>query len=76
MPQPPKKGSEAKASVYWDLIAYTHLYLANRGVLMTPFHNMMLVSPVTSDTDIDLLVRLWDECMTELVAVTRNESQL
>lgn len=74
MPQPPTKGSEAKAVVYWDLIAYTHLYLANRGVLVTPFHNMMLVSPVTSNEDIDLLVNAWDECMAELAAVARSKS--
>ena len=72
MPQPPTKGSEAKAAVYWDLIAYTHLYLANRGVLITPFHNMMLVSPVTTDEDIDLLLKGWDDCMSELA---ENRSQ-
>jgi glutamate-1-semialdehyde 2,1-aminomutase len=74
MPHPPRKGSEAKAAVYWDLIAYTHLYLANRGVLITPFHNMMLVSPVTTDEDIDLLVKEWDACMAELAAVGRTET--
>ena len=71
MPSSPKNGSESKQAVYWDLIGYTHLYLANRGVLVTPFHNMMLVSPVTSNEDIDLLVKAWDECMAELVAVAR-----
>ena len=74
MPHPPKTGSEAKAAVYWDLIAYTHLYLANRGVLVTPFHNMMLVSPVTTDADIDLLVETWEKCMAELAAVARSGS--
>ena len=74
MPHPPTRGSEAKAAVYWDLISYTHLYLTNRGVLITPFHNMMLVSPVTSDEDIDLLVQGWDECMSELSAVARQAS--
>ena len=73
MPDQPRKGAEAKAAVYWDLIAYTHLYLANRGVLITPFHNMMLVSPVTTDDDIDLLVKGWDACMAELAAVARKE---
>jgi len=73
LPHPPRKGSEAKAAVYWDLIAYTHLYLANRGVLITPFHNMMLVSPVTTKEDIDLLVKGWDACMAELAAVARTK---
>jgi glutamate-1-semialdehyde 2,1-aminomutase len=33
-----------------------HLYLINRGVLIAPFHNMMLVSPVTTDAQIDRLI--------------------
>jgi glutamate-1-semialdehyde 2,1-aminomutase len=75
MPHPPKKGSEAKAAVYWDLIAYTHLYLVNRGLLVTPFHNMMLVSPVTSNEDVDLLVKVWDDCMAELGMLSRRKPQ-
>jgi glutamate-1-semialdehyde 2,1-aminomutase len=71
MPHAPKTGSAAKAAVYWDLIAYTHLYLANRGVLVTPFHNMMLVAPMATDADIDLLVNIWEECMAELVGLAR-----
>jgi len=67
--RPPRTGGEAKASFDWELIAYTHLYLLNRGVLVTPFHNMMLASPVTGDADVDLLVRLWDGCMEELARV-------
>ena len=73
MPYPPTKGSEAKAAVYWDLIAYTHLYLANRGVLVTPFHNMMLVSPETSDEDVDMLVKVWGDCMKELALLSRSK---
>jgi glutamate-1-semialdehyde 2,1-aminomutase len=73
MPHLPKKGSEAKASVYWDLISYTHLFLANRGVLVTPFHNMMLVSPVTTDEEIDLLVKTWENGMAELAEAARKK---
>ena len=69
MPNAPKNGFEAKAAVNWNLIAFTHLCLANRGILVTPFHNMMLVSPVTSDESIDLLVKTWDECMDELAGL-------
>ncbi len=72
MPHSPKNGSEGKAAVYWDLIAYTHLYLTNRGVLVTPFHNMMLVSPVTTDGDVDLLVKGWEDCMAELAVVAQG----
>ena len=48
---------------------YTHLYLHNRGIVITPFHNMMLVSPVTSDEDIDRLIRGWDDCIKELAEI-------
>lgn len=69
MPTLPKNGSEAKDHFDWDLMYYTHLYLANRGILITPFHNMMLIPPVATDEDIDYLVKCWDDCMAELVAV-------
>jgi glutamate-1-semialdehyde 2,1-aminomutase len=66
MPTSPVNGSHAKAHFDWPLMYYTHLFLANRGVLITPFHNMMLVPPMATDADIDRLVRLWDECLGEL----------
>jgi glutamate-1-semialdehyde 2,1-aminomutase len=67
MPQLPVNGKEAKANFDWELIYYTHLYLSNRGVLITPFHNMMLVPPMASDADIDRIVKLWDDCIAEFV---------
>lgn len=72
MPELPRNGTEAKDHFDWQLIHYTHQYLANRGVLITPFHNMMLVPPVATDADIDLLVRLWDDCLGEMVQVARG----
>ncbi|MFZ4855192.1 MAG: transaminase [Desulfuromonadaceae bacterium] len=68
MPYLPVNGSEAKRYFDWELMYYTHLYLANRGVLITPFHNMMLVPPMATDADIDRLVQLWSDCMAELTA--------
>jgi glutamate-1-semialdehyde 2,1-aminomutase len=55
-PTPPRNGSEAKAAMRPELEAAFHLFLANRGILLAPFHNMMLVSPVTGDDQIDRLV--------------------
>ncbi len=43
-----------------------HLYLLNRGCLLTPFHNMMLVSPATTAGDADRLVATLDACLGEL----------
>ena len=54
---------------HWQLMYYTHVFLSNRGILITPFHNMMLISPVTSDEDIDRLIQGWDDCIRELVEV-------
>ncbi|MDT8421840.1 MAG: transaminase [Desulfuromonadales bacterium] len=73
MPRLPVNGSEAKAHFDWDLMYYTHLYLSNRGILITPFHNMMLVPPMASDADIDLLVKVWADCIKELVAVSAGQ---
>ncbi|MDX2452672.1 SDR family NAD(P)-dependent oxidoreductase [Desulfosarcina sp.] len=51
-----------------------HIYLANRGFIITPFHNMMLVPPVASDDAIGCLVEAWDACMGRSLAleVTRD----
>ncbi len=66
IPHPPTSGSQAKAAFDWGMIYYTHLFLANRGFIITPFHNMMLVPPVASDDDIDRLVDAWDACLGEI----------
>ena len=66
-PNPPRTGAEAKLQIDWDLLGFIHLYLANRGVLLTPFHNMMLISPVTEIAAIDLLVSQLTSCMEELM---------
>ena len=45
---------------------YLHLFLANRGVLMTPFHNMALMCPATTDADVDLHTELFGAAVREL----------
>jgi glutamate-1-semialdehyde 2,1-aminomutase len=69
-PTLPQNGAESVEVLDWDLIIYTHTYLMNRGAMITPFHNMMLVSPVTTDADIDLLIAGWDSCMEELARLS------
>ena len=63
---PPRNGGEAKAAMHPELEAAIHLFLANRGILLAPFHNMMLVSPVTSDDQIDRLVGGFADCTKAL----------
>ena len=67
MPTLPVNGSDAKKHFDWELMYYTHIYLANRGIIITPFHNMMLIPPVASNDDIDALIKNWDDCLAELV---------
>ena len=53
-PKPPRSGGESAAAGDEELEEYLHLYLLNRGVLITPFHNMALMSPATSAEHVDL----------------------
>lgn len=50
---PPTNGGEAAASIDPELDRYMHLAALNRGILMTPFHNMALMSPATTAEDVD-----------------------
>ncbi|MDP4805191.1 MAG: hypothetical protein NWR45_09585, partial [Candidatus Nanopelagicales bacterium] len=50
-----------------DLEEYLHLFMANRGVLMTPFHNMALMCPTTTLADVELHTALFDRAVTELM---------
>jgi glutamate-1-semialdehyde 2,1-aminomutase len=44
------------------------VYLANRGILMTPFHNMALMCPDTADADIDLHGQVFAQALDQLLA--------
>lgn len=57
---PPKTAAAMRKVLDHDRVEALHLWLINRGVLIAPFHNMMLVSPVTDDAAIDRLVAAVD----------------
>ncbi|MFP6561433.1 aspartate aminotransferase family protein [Paraburkholderia sp. B3] len=63
---PPRNGTEARAAMDDELEHIVHLYLLNRGVLITPFHNMMLVCSDTTAADVDRLLEAFDACLAEL----------
>ncbi|HEU4402002.1 MAG TPA: aspartate aminotransferase family protein [Candidatus Polarisedimenticolia bacterium] len=65
---PPRNGSEAAAAVDADLDRYMHLAALNRGILMTPFHNMALIAPETTEADIDQHTRVFAESVDALLA--------
>ena len=64
--KPSTNGSEARAAMNHRLEAALHLYLANRGILLAPFHNMMLLSPVTGEVQVDRLVAELGNAVGEL----------
>ncbi|WP_443089946.1 aspartate aminotransferase family protein [Yoonia sp.] len=65
-PGPLRNGTEAAAAHQPPVEAAVHLGLLNRGCLIAPFHNMMLVSPVTQTGQIDRLVAAFSEVVAEL----------
>lgn len=66
-PVPPKNGSEAGRILDGELEHLIHLGLLNRGVMITPFHNMMLVCPQTMAADVERLLQALDEVLGDLV---------
>jgi glutamate-1-semialdehyde 2,1-aminomutase len=66
-PKPPKNGAEAAAAVDADLDRYMHLAALNRGILMTPFHNMALIAPGATAGDIDHHTRVFRESVEAIV---------
>ena len=65
----PRNGSEAEAAMDAALEQTIHLYLLNRGIMITPFHNMTLVCPETSDADIEQFLNAFEACIKELCHV-------
>ncbi len=64
---PPRNGAEAEAGFNDELEQLLHLSLLNRGVLITPFHNMMLICPATNQSDVAQLVTEFNDIVSELV---------
>ena len=67
-PERPRNGSEAAEGQDHLLDRLIHLYALNRGVLLTPFHNMALMSPATSEADVDRHTEVFAAAAAELVA--------
>ena len=64
---PPRNGGEASKVIHQPIDAAVHHYLLNRGVVITPFHNMMLICPSTTQSDVDRLIATFDQCTDELI---------
>lgn len=64
----PRNGTESAAAHDDDLEEYLHLFLSNRGVLITPFHNMALMCPQTTAVDVDLHTALFGRAVADLAS--------
>lgn len=67
---PPRNGRDGAAAVDAELDAYLHLHALNRGILMTPFHNMALMSPAHVEADVDRHSEVFAEAVAELVGAS------
>ena len=63
----PSIGTEGALTADHAMDHYIHLFMTNRGLLITPFHNMALMSPVTTESDVDLHTEVFAGCVAELV---------
>ena len=66
-PRPARNGTEARAAMQGPLEQALHLFLINRGVLIAPFHNMTLVSPSTTEAQVERLASVLDDCLKTLI---------
>jgi glutamate-1-semialdehyde 2,1-aminomutase len=62
-PDPPSNGGASAALHDPELEDALHLFLLNRGVLITPFHNMALMCPATTEADVDRHTEVFSEAL-------------
>jgi glutamate-1-semialdehyde 2,1-aminomutase len=63
----PRNGTEAHDAMDFELERFMHLYAMNRGILLTPFHNMALMSPDTNANDVDRHTEIFRKAVGEVV---------
>lgn len=62
----PRNGAQAAAAMDHELDAFMHLYALNRGILLTPFHLMALMSPTLTEADVDAHTTVFRSAVEEL----------
>jgi glutamate-1-semialdehyde 2,1-aminomutase len=70
----PRTGRESVAAIDHELESALHLFLLNRGFLLTPFHNMMLVSPVTATAQIDAFLSTFDTALEVFAPMMKRDA--
>ena len=66
----PRNGSEAHDAMDFELERFMHLFAMNRGILLTPFHNMALMSPATTQAHIDRHTEVFSDALKAFDRVT------
>jgi len=66
-PKAPVNGPQAHNAMDFELERFMHLYAMNRGILLTPFHNMALMSPQTEADDVDRHTKVFREAVKEII---------
>ncbi len=72
IPVAPRDGAAAAAADDFALQQYLHLHALNRGVLITPFHNMALMSPATTPADVERHTAAFREAVASLYGQKRE----
>jgi glutamate-1-semialdehyde 2,1-aminomutase len=65
---PPRDGAAAAAAIDEELEGFLHLWCLNRGVLLTPFHNMALFCPAHTESDVDRHTEVFGSAIEALIA--------
>lgn len=68
LPAMPRNGTAAHAASDHELERYLHLHALNRGVMLTPFHNMALMAPTTTEDDVDRHTAVFRDALADLFA--------
>jgi glutamate-1-semialdehyde 2,1-aminomutase len=68
LPEPARTGTQLHDAMDPELERFLHLWAMNRGILMTPFHNMALMSPATTEADVDRHTEVFGEAVEALFA--------
>lgn len=71
MPHTPRHAQDVRHHAQTELEALTHLFMLNRGVLLTPFHSMMLVSPATTAQHVEQLLLVFDALLVTVATDRR-----
>ena len=68
-PSPPRNASEVARGRNTTLESLFHLYMLNRGILVTPFHSMLLVCPATTAAQVERYLGVFEAFCRQVSAL-------